>query len=62
MDEDHDGALSLRISNLSDSERMDRERSRKGNPMKKILGIGNNNNNNEAGPQNLIHNVSTGGD
>ncbi|ODM88155.1 hypothetical protein Ocin01_18528 [Orchesella cincta] len=62
MDDDQDGALSLRVSNLSDSERMDRERSRKGNPMKKMLGIGNNNNNNEGGPQNLIHNVSSGGD
>lgn len=62
MEDDQDGALSLRINNLSDSERMDRERSRKGNPMKKILGIGNNNNNNEGGPQNLIHNVSSGGD
>ncbi|CAG7710418.1 unnamed protein product [Allacma fusca] len=59
-DDIESGALSLRM-NVSSS---DRERSRKGNPIKKIhLGIGNNNNNNNdtGGGATLLHHTASSG-
>lgn len=50
---DESGALSLRVASAAERERL--ERSRKGNPIKKIIvGNINNNNNNESSPT-LFH-------